>query len=253
MFVVKKLLSLTPKNTEEVETQLESLDRKLDRLKSLYESFFLGVERQPPNVPRRELNRLILEMQQQKINNASMRFRFQSLLQKWVTHTSYWNRTLREIEMGTYRRDLAKAQRHLADKGGVLSEADAIALGIPATRAKAFAERQNQMVAWRAGRAPTATDPTAPAPAAPAAPVAPAPEPAAVPGVSDVQVRLFFDKFVAAHLQAQGAPPKMTLDQMKDRLRRELPKILEAKKCETINLDVEIADGKVRMKARPVR
>lgn len=248
--MVKKLLSLQPKNSEELEVQLESLDRKLDRLKSLYESFFLGVERQPPNVPRRELNRLILEMQQQKINNASMRFRFQSLLQKWVTHTSYWNRTLREIEMGTYRRDLAKAQRHLADKGGVLSEADAIALGIPATRAKAFSERQNQMVAWRAGRTPNAAGSASPE-IPPTAPAAPPPDP--VPGVSDVQVRLFFDKFVAAHLQAQGAPPKMTLDQMKDRLRRELPRILEAKKCAAINLDVDIEDGKVRMKARPVR
>ena len=46
--------------------------------------------------------------------NATMRFRFQSLLQRWVLMTTYWNRTMREIEMGTYRRDLDKAHRHLA-------------------------------------------------------------------------------------------------------------------------------------------
>ena len=43
-------------------------------------------------------------MQQIPIGNASMRFRFQTLLQRWVLMTTYWNRTLREIESGTLPR-----------------------------------------------------------------------------------------------------------------------------------------------------
>src|SRR5262245_33323689 len=105
----------------------------------------MGVERMPPNVPRRELNRLVLETQQVPIHNASLRFRFQGILQRWVLLTTYWNRTLREIEAGTYRRDLAKAQRHLAERGGVITEEDAIRLGIPAARARAFVARQQRL------------------------------------------------------------------------------------------------------------
>src|SRR3954449_10517292 len=128
------------------------MERKLDRLRGLYESFFMGIERAPPNVARRDMNRLILEMQQEPISNASLRFRFQSMIQRWVLMTAYWNRTLREIESGTFRRDVARAQRHLAEKGGVISEQEAINLGIPAPRAKAFAERQQKLANARAAR-----------------------------------------------------------------------------------------------------
>jgi hypothetical protein len=138
---------------ESIEARIGEMERKLDRLRGLYESFFMGIERAPPNVARRDMNRLILEMQQEPIGNASLRFRFQSMIQRWVLMTAYWNRTLREIESGTYRRDVARAQRHLAEKGRALTEQEAIAIGIPAGRAKAFVERQQKMQTFREGRA----------------------------------------------------------------------------------------------------
>src|SRR3954471_7002543 len=85
-------------SAEELEARIGEMERKLDRLRALYESFFMGIERAPPNVPRREMNRLILELQQEPIANSSMRFRFQAVLSRWVLMTAYWNRTLREIE-----------------------------------------------------------------------------------------------------------------------------------------------------------
>jgi hypothetical protein len=120
------------------------MGRKMERLRALYESFFMGIERTPPNVPRRELNRLMVEMQQTPIANATLRFKFQSLSQRWVLYTTYWNRTLQEIEAGTYRRDLARARRHMAERGGSITEQEALALGIPASRVKAFVGRQSK-------------------------------------------------------------------------------------------------------------
>ena len=90
-------LSLSQGSAEAITARLEEMERKVDRLRALYETFFSGIERQPPNAPRRELNRLVLEMQQIQIRNAALRFRFQSLSQKWTLMTTYWNRTLREI------------------------------------------------------------------------------------------------------------------------------------------------------------
>lgn len=144
-------------SSEAIAARLDEVERKIDRLRALYESFFMGSERRPPAVPRRELNRLMLELQQITINNAGLRFRFQSLLQRWTLLTTYWNRTLREIESGTYRRDLERAYRRLASRGEPLTESEAIALGIPTSRARAFVAQQNRR--WSIGVPATADAP----------------------------------------------------------------------------------------------
>jgi hypothetical protein len=131
-------------SSEAIAGRLDELERKTERLRALYESFFMGVERRPPLAPRQDLNRLMLEMQQVSIRNAALRFRFQSLLQRWTLLATYWNRTLREIESGTYRRDLQKAYRRIADRSTPLTEDEAVALGIPRNRAQAFVTQQNR-------------------------------------------------------------------------------------------------------------
>jgi hypothetical protein len=231
---------------ESIENRIGEMDRKLDRLRGLYESFFMGIERAPPNVARREMNRLILEMQQEPIGNASMRFRFQSIMQRWVLMTAYWNRTMREIESGTYRRDVARAQRHLAEKGRALTEQEALAIGIPASRAKAFSERQQRMQALRDNRA-SGTG-LKPAPTAPADP-----PPPAVPGVRDGEIEAVYRRYMEAHRQAQDPRPALSLEKIRDRLALQIPKVLADKNCRRVTLDVAVEDGKVRLKAWPVK
>jgi hypothetical protein len=137
-------VGMSLQSSEAIAARLDDLERKLERLRALYESFFLGVERRPPQVPRQELNRLMLETQQLAIRNVALRFRFQALSQRWTLLTTYWNRTLREIESGTYRRDLQKAYRRIAARGEPLTEGEAATLGIPLGRAKAFVAQQNR-------------------------------------------------------------------------------------------------------------
>ena len=156
----RDLSLLPPDSPEVVSARLEEMERKIERLRAMYESFFSGIDRQPPNAPRREMNRLMLELQQVQIRNAALRFRFQSLSQKWTLMTTYWNRTLREIESGTYRKDIAKVSRRLALKGTPLSEQEAIALGIPASRARALVARQAARTAL--GAPPAGGPPGAP-------------------------------------------------------------------------------------------
>ena len=171
----KGVLRAEGETVESLDSRLDELGRKMDRLRSLYESFFMGSDRAPPNIPRRELNRLMLEMQQTPIRNATLRFRFQSLQQRWVLFTTYWNRTLQEIEAGTYRRDLQRAQRHLATRGGAITEQEALALGIPANRVRAFVGRQTKRVEAPAGRKRRPNRSAPPAEPRPAAAPAPAP------------------------------------------------------------------------------
>jgi hypothetical protein len=43
--------------------------------------------------------------------NTALRFRFNSLIQRYTTLQTYWRRIGRQIEEGTYRRDLLRARR----------------------------------------------------------------------------------------------------------------------------------------------
>jgi hypothetical protein len=245
----------------------------------------MGMERMPPNSPRRDMNRMMLEMQQLQIANASLRFRFQALTQKWVLHLTYWNRTMREIEAGTYRRDIARAQRHMAQRGGVLTEEEAIAIGIPKSRVRAFiANQQRQSAKKPAPEAPAADNPVTPeAPAAdsPVTPTAPAPEPApppqprsgpppipaharrpphpdlpaalpGLPGLSDRAFESAYQQYLAAHQELGIVAEAASKDRIRARLGKQLPKILSEQKCEQVRIEVTAEDGKVRLRAWPV-
>jgi hypothetical protein len=96
---------------------LKELELKMDRLKVLYEQYFMGIEKMEPQVARKEVQRTMLQLQQQYIRNTAMRFKFNTMLQRWQLYITYWNRTLREIENGTYVRHLQKAKRKAEREG----------------------------------------------------------------------------------------------------------------------------------------
>jgi hypothetical protein len=219
------------------------------------------------------MNRQILEMQQVPIGNASLRFRYQALSQRWVLLVTYWNRTMREIESGTLSRDIARARRHMAQKGtSALSLEEALAMGIPANRAKAFVARQ-QMDVERRAKSTTGTYSAVPnsvmlsvttevpavtiapptrAPGSP--PPIPPPIPAAnsLPGLGEADLQESYRKYIDAHakLGTGKAPPSM--EKMRERLAKQLPQILEANRCSRVRLEVAIDGDKVRLRAWPV-
>ena len=254
-------LSLSQGSAEAITARLEEMERKVDRLRALYETFFSGIERQPPNAPRRELNRLVLEMQQIQIRNAALRFRFQSLSQKWTLMNTYWNRTLREIEAGTYRKDVARVSRRLAQKGAPLTEQEAVALGIPASRARALVARQAARggpgAAAKASGASGAEEslPAAPAavPTPHAAPAPAAPRPSGVPGFSEDDLAALHRRYdEAARTTDRPAP---TLEQLRDRLAKHVPQMITHLGTEKVEFDVVVKDGRavLRPKTGPGR
>jgi hypothetical protein len=286
---VKKAPSLSFNATREgIEARLGELEMKIDRLRSMYESYFMGMERMPPNALRRDMNRMMLELQQVPISNASLRFRYQALSQKWVLHTTYWNRTMREIEAGTYRRDMARAQRHLSERGGVLTEEEAVAIGIPKNRVRAFVARQQLNAAKKTAshtqatidlaatsEAPAVQGPaSAPAPpSTPAPPSAPAPPrsspppipaharrspnpdasaPAShLPGLSEADFEDAYQRYCAAHRDLGRVEEAPSKEKLRARLGKQLPQILAERRCDRLRLEVAVEDGKVRLRAWP--
>ena len=99
---------MTPK---EFEIMLSETEMQLSRIKHLYEQWFQGIERIEPQIPRKQFDRALHELRKVKPRNTALRFRYQTLIQRYTTLQTYWRRIGRQIEEGTYRRDLLRARR----------------------------------------------------------------------------------------------------------------------------------------------
>lgn len=98
-------------NSKQFEAALADADTRLSRLRALYEQWFAGVERLEPTQQRDAFEKLMKALRNECPNNTAARFRQQQLTQRYVTYTTYWRRVARQIEEGTYHRDVVKARR----------------------------------------------------------------------------------------------------------------------------------------------
>jgi hypothetical protein len=99
--------------SDEFDAQLSDLEVRLERLRSLYEQYFVGIEKIEPAVARKDVDRRFWEMRKVKVRNTAKRFKFQTLIQRYNTLQQYWMKVCRQIENGTYVRHLARAKRRI--------------------------------------------------------------------------------------------------------------------------------------------
>ncbi len=101
----------------DVEELLDTVDKTLDRLKTLYEQYFLGIQKQAPSFIHNDVERKLRDLTQMNLRNTGVRYRLATLTQKFGSYNSYWRRTLRQIENGTYTRQLQKLGRDAIARG----------------------------------------------------------------------------------------------------------------------------------------
>jgi len=99
----------------EIETLVGELELCVDRVRSLYEQYFMGIEKLEPTVPRKDVDRRIHLLRKEQIRNTAQRFRFQMIIQRYNTYQTHWQRICREIESGTYKRHVIRAQRRFGE------------------------------------------------------------------------------------------------------------------------------------------
>lgn len=95
----------------EFERTVKDLSIQLNKLKSLYDQYFQGYERRPPERQRERLERELRALMRQQPNNTAAKFQYQTLRQRYITLSQHWARIQRRIEEGTYKRDIQKARR----------------------------------------------------------------------------------------------------------------------------------------------
>ena len=173
----------------EIDARFDEIEQRIEGQRVLYERYFNGVDRRPPLQPRRELVRLIHAMEHKTfLSNTAQKFRLRSLNQRFVTYRTYWDRVLRQIEEGTYTRDVKQARRHeqqverrerdQTDQGPLELDLDLDAID----DLGAFADEIGRSL----------QQPSSPPPAQPAQPVAPPPadEDARTRKIRELQAKL---------------------------------------------------------------
>jgi hypothetical protein len=207
----------------EIEKLIGELEIAVDRLRSLYEQYFMGIEKLEPTVPRKDVDRRIYILRKVQVRNTALRFRFQMLLQRYNTYQSHWQRVCRDIENGTYKRHVIRAQQRFGTKRASLAPPPANAQAGPASKADELAELDREFapaatlddddvlldddsselpaperaaeagvratVARPAGQTPSSLPPRAPPPARASLPGAPPSAPASVRGPPSGPVR----------------------------------------------------------------
>jgi hypothetical protein len=146
---------------DELDNELEELENRLERLRALYDQYFLGIEKIEPSIPRKDVDRRIWNLRREQIRNTARRFRLQTLVMRYNTFQQYWQRVCRDIENGTYMRHMLRAERTVGEAEGMTIAARK-RLGMFRRGADKRAEREE----LRSGTDDTAVENSAPSPEA---------------------------------------------------------------------------------------
>jgi len=99
------------------EEELKMLEIKLNQLKLDYEKYFLGNRPTEPIQQRSEIQKIVIRWSNTRITNTAMRFKFNSVNGRYQAFKRQWDNTLRQIEAGTYKRHVFKADLHDRERG----------------------------------------------------------------------------------------------------------------------------------------
>ncbi len=266
----------------EIQKELDELESRLERLRIKYDQYFIGIEKMIPFVQRKDVDRRFVQLHKEQFRNGGLRFRFQTLVQRFTTYQTYWGRIIRQIEEGTYKRDVIRAQRlgRRLEKPAAVTEAapepmeltdddltDATPDDPTPKDALIHSSRGREVESLPdLGASPLRAPTLAPAPGArpafsalgrtlprvPVSPIArPAPAPPALsrpaPTAEDAQLRTLHERFVEAR-RMTGESTDVQYESIARQARETLPRLALKYQGAEVRLDVSIKDGKAVLK-----
>lgn len=121
---------------DQIDLQISELESRLERLRVLYEQYFMGFERMEPAIARKDVERRVHDLRKTRFPTTAKRFKFQTIIQRYSSLVQYWTRTCRDIENGTYRKHRIKARKRFANESSRPGPPDAQERAEAATQAK---------------------------------------------------------------------------------------------------------------------
>ena len=80
------------KQADPIHQEVEELELKVERLKALYQQFFMGIEKIPPDVLKKEVDRSIWRLRREQLRGTRLLFKFQQIVQRYNTITGTTDR-----------------------------------------------------------------------------------------------------------------------------------------------------------------
>ena len=197
-----------------ISDDLDVLEKSIRLLQIEWEKFFGGVERKPPNELKTRVESMVRRYSNQEIRNNAERFRYQNLASRYNVFSELWMKRLRAMEEGRV-------------------------VGMHGSRAPM----------------PSLTSPLEVPPEAPAAQArAQANSEFRVkdPAADDAAVRRLFDGFLEAR-KAAGETAPVKYESFQKIINQQATRILTEKGAQAVDFRLETKDGKVSLKAKPVR
>jgi hypothetical protein len=197
-----------------LEEDISLLESGMRQLQIEWEKFFGGAERKPPMELKGKVETLIRRWAYSEIRNNTDRFRYQTLSSRYNTFNELWSKRLRAMEEGR-----------------------------PMTGAHV----------GRAVAPPPPPPPEAPRPARSSPTAAPAGEfRISRPDQDKEAVRALFDQYLEARKRA-GEGGAVRFDSFEKVIAQQATRILGQKGGQAVDFRLETKDGKVTLKARPVK
>jgi hypothetical protein len=89
---------------------IHGLQHRLEELRRAYDIFFQGLERVVPEVQRAAFTKELARHRAGQNLSSAERFRLQQLQQRLTSYARLWDRSLRQMESGTFRRKTSRAK-----------------------------------------------------------------------------------------------------------------------------------------------
>ncbi len=236
-----------------LQTRLSLLDQSIDKLRVVYEQFFLGLERFEPVQLRKGITIELRALKENPPKNTAMKFLLNRMETKYRTYEQYWNRVLREIEDGVYERQLQRMRRKLRDEGLPENVLDNVRtrgeLEAAMTR---IAELRTQQEARDSASPATTAQAAQGKPAAPAAEQGADARPQTPPqAAADPAMRRAYENFVRARLSTGESLEGITPDRFFATLSSQIPKVKQAHGCSDVEIQVVVKDNKATLRFLP--
>lgn len=201
-----------------LEEDLAKIEEGIFRLQKEWDRFFSGQERKAPFESKQRLDRLVRRYVGIEIRNNIERFRFQTLTAKYNTLSDLWNRRLRAIEEG---RPLSSVQLKQ------VREAEALAgPSVPVVQPAGSRSIETAGPGRAEIRLSTLRE-------------------------DDQGVKDLFEQFRAA--RASVGESEVKFESFRKLIAQQRTRLLEEKDAVAVDFRIALQDGKVALKAKPVR
>ncbi len=214
-----------------IEEDLVQIERSTRELQIEWEKFFSGLEKRPPTDAKTRLERLIRTYAGVEIRNSTLRFRLSTLTARYATFNELWSKRLRQMEEGRRAPGPRRPGSHPAappgfdappsDAGDASPLEDLLA---ELSRPPASAPRPRPQVEYRL------QDPVR----------------------DQAQVRSLYEQFLEAR-RATGESANVKFDNFQKLIELQASRILATKGTQAVDFRLETKDGKVSLKAKPVK